>query len=70
MSLTKSAYILYLLAIDGRMYSSVNKLYRTEIAKKCHLDPAVMASPFITTIIDAVTLVIYFQIASAILPLG
>ena len=28
------AYILYLLAIDGRMYSSVNKLYRAEIARK------------------------------------
>ena len=28
---TKKAYILYLLAIDGRMYSSVNKLYRADI---------------------------------------
>ena len=40
------------------------------LAKRLGFDPAVMASPFITTIIDAVTLVIYFQIASAILPLG
>ena len=37
------------------------------IAKKCKLDPAVMASPFITTIVDAVSLLIYFAIASAIL---
>ena len=29
------------------------------IAKKCHLDPAVMASPFITTIIDILSLLIY-----------
>ncbi|MBQ6461370.1 glycosyltransferase family 2 protein [Candidatus Saccharibacteria bacterium] len=35
---SKAAYILYLLAIDGRMYSSVNKLYRAEIAKQCHFD--------------------------------
>ena len=35
---SKAAYILYLLAIDGRMYSSVNKLYRTKIAKKCSFD--------------------------------
>lgn len=35
---TKKAYILYLLATDGRMYSSVNKLYRTEIAKQCSFD--------------------------------
>ena len=37
---TKKAYILYLLAIDGRMYSSVNKLYLTKFAKKCHFDEA------------------------------
>ena len=34
------------------------------LAKKIKLDPAVMASPFITTIVDTVTLVIYFSIAS------
>ena len=32
------AYILYLLAIDGRMYSSVNKLYRAKIATKLRFD--------------------------------
>ena len=37
------------------------------VAKKLGLDPAVMASPFITTIVDAVSLLIYFGIASAIL---
>lgn len=36
-------------------------------AKKVGLDPAVMASPFITTIVDTVTLIIYFTIASALL---
>ncbi len=30
---SEKAYILYLLATDGRMYSSVNKLYRTKTAK-------------------------------------
>jgi magnesium transporter len=38
-------------------------------AKKIGLDPAVMASPFITTIVDTVTLVIYFAIASRVLGL-
>ncbi len=33
------------------------------LAKKIGFDPAVMASPFITTIVDAISLVIYFQIA-------
>lgn len=37
------------------------------IAKKLKFDPAVMASPFITTIVDAVSLIVFFQVASAIL---
>ena len=39
------------------------------LASKIGLDPAVMASPFITTIVDALSLIIYFFIASSILPL-
>lgn len=39
------------------------------IAAKIGFDPAVMASPFITTIVDAISLVVYFQIAQAILHL-
>ena len=39
------------------------------IAKKIGLDPAVMASPFITTIVDACSLLIYFGIATALLGL-
>lgn len=37
------------------------------LAKKCKLDPAVMASPFITTIVDAVALIVYFNIAVSVL---
>ena len=37
------------------------------IAKKCKLDPAVVASPFMTTIVDVLTLVIYCVISIAIL---
>lgn len=36
-------------------------------AKKVGFDPAVMASPFITTIVDAISLLIYFQFAATIL---
>ena len=36
-------------------------------AQKLGLDPAVMASPFITTIVDALSLLVYFGIASALL---
>ena len=37
------------------------------LAKRIGFDPAVMASPFITTIVDAISLLIYFQIASHVL---
>lgn len=36
-------------------------------AKRIGFDPAVMASPFITTIVDACSLLIYFRIASSLL---
>ena len=36
-------------------------------AKRLGFDPAVMASPFITTIVDALSLLVYFQIATLIL---
>ena len=39
------------------------------IAKRIGFDPAVMASPFITTIVDALSLMIYFAIATRILHL-
>ncbi len=39
------------------------------IAKKIGFDPAVMASPFITTMVDACSLLIYFQIAGILLGL-
>ena len=35
---TKKSYILRLLALDGRMYSSVNKLYKADIAKTLKFD--------------------------------
>ena len=37
------------------------------IAKSCKLDPALMASPLITTIVDALSLLIYFAVAQTLL---
>ena len=37
------------------------------LSKKIGFDPAVMASPFITTIVDSMSLLIYFYIASSLL---
>lgn len=39
------------------------------VASKLGFDPAVMASPFITTIVDALSLLIYFRVATTILGL-
>ena len=37
------------------------------LAEKAGFDPAVMASPFISTIVDSISLLIYFQVATAVL---
>ncbi len=39
------------------------------LAKKCKLDPAIMAAPIISTLVDCIAIVSYFLIASAILQL-
>lgn len=39
------------------------------LAEKLGFDPAVMASPFITTIVDALSLLVYFNVAKALLGL-
>ena len=38
-------------------------------AKVFHMDPAIMAAPLITTIVDAVSLIIYFQLGCSLLGL-
>ena len=37
------------------------------LVKRIGFDPAVMASPFVTTIVDAISLLVYFQIATVVL---
>ena len=39
------------------------------LAQKIGFDPAVMASPFITTIVDAISLLVYFGVATSLLGL-
>jgi len=39
------------------------------LAKKIGLDPAVMASPVITTLVDVISLILYFFVAKSLLPL-
>ena len=37
------------------------------LAKRMNLDPAIMAAPLITTIVDACSLMIYFRLACVLL---
>ena len=37
------------------------------LAKRCGLDPAIMAAPLITTLVDAGAILVYFSVATAIL---
>jgi len=49
--------------IGAKLIGSVMPL----LAGKLGFDPAVMASPFITTLVDALSLMVYFSVASALL---
>jgi len=40
------------------------------LAKKCRLDPAIMATPLISTIVDCCSLFIYFNVAMKVLHIG
>lgn len=62
MSLTVSV-TLYLTVVLAKVVGGVLPI----IAKKLKFDPAIMAGPLITTIVDAIALIIYFNIASWLL---
>lgn len=64
---SKVALIVCLTLIVTVLVSKIVGAILPLVAKKVGFDPAVMASPIITTIIDAVSLIIYFQIASVVL---
>ncbi len=54
---------LFVTVLSAKLVGAVLPL----LAKALNLDPAVMASPFITTIVDALSLLVYFLFASMIL---
>lgn len=56
-------FTLFLTVISAKLVGCILPV----IASKLGFDPAVMASPFITTIVDALSLLLFFNIASAFL---
>ncbi|MBR5246150.1 MAG: magnesium transporter [Clostridia bacterium] len=65
----KMALVVSVTMIAAVVFAKVVGSILPVIAKKIGFDPAVMSSPFISTIVDAVTLLIYFAIASSALNL-
>ena len=59
-SLTVICAVLFAKTIASSLVLTVSKM---------KLDPAVVASPMLTTVIDAISLLIYFSIATAVLHL-
>lgn len=65
----KVALVVSITMISAVVFAKVVGSILPVIAKKIGFDPAVMSSPFISTIVDAVTLIIYFSIAASVLNL-
>lgn len=64
-----SALVLALAMIATIFMASILGGILPLIAKKLKIDPAIMAAPLITTIVDAAALIIYFLIATSLLPM-
>lgn len=56
---------IFLTVVSAKLVGAVLPM----LAKKLKLDPALMASPLLTTIVDAMSLIMYFLIAQAVLGL-
>lgn len=64
------AFVVCLTLVAAVMIAKIVGCMLPMLAKKIGFDPAVMASPFITTIVDVLSLLVYFQIATHLLHIG
>ena len=58
------AVVVCLTLVMGVLIAKIIGCTLPMLAKKIGFDPAVMASPFITTIVDALSLILYFRLAT------
>ena len=58
------AATLFLVVVTAKLVGCILPL----LVKMIRLDPAVVANPFITTVVDALALVVYFALASRLIP--
>lgn len=61
------ALVIFLTLICTVVFSKLLGCSLPMLAKKIHVDPAIMATPFISTIVDACSMFLYFAIAMHIL---
>ncbi|MBR1876803.1 MAG: magnesium transporter [Lachnospiraceae bacterium] len=61
------AFVVCITLVTTVFFASVIGATLPMFARKLGFDPAVMASPLITTIVDAVSLLVYFEIATTML---
>ena len=67
---SNSNYVFTVVALSLLFVVVVSKIIATTLpilAKICKLDPAVMAGPLVTTLADAISILIYFSIAKEVL---
>ena len=63
------ALVIGLSLVDTIVISKLIGCVLPLIAKKLHMDPAIMASPLITTLVDTCSILIYFNIATQVFQL-
>ena len=66
------AYVIISLVISSSLFFAVfvSKILGATLpifAKKCHIDPAIISGPLITSVMDILTLLIYFSLAKLII---
>jgi magnesium transporter len=61
------AFVISLTLVIAVLFSKIVGCLLPIGAQKVGIDPTVMASPFITAIVDAISLLVYFTVASMFL---
>ena len=54
--------------VDSSLKNTQTQL--KDVEKLLKLDPALMAGPLITTLVDTISLIIYFALTRALIPMG
>jgi magnesium transporter len=62
------AFVVAITLVATVLLAKVIGCFFPVVIKQLGFDPAVVASPFITTVVDALALVVYFAVATTVIP--